>query len=107
MEREPEGVYERFLLRAVIETWRCRPENTYGMEEYKSRMEAAGFRNVKITDRGMDVIPGYVKEGRKRTREMMRVRGFLGTYGGRVIDYLMYQLYTRGLMTYVFVRAEK
>lgn len=109
IERKPRTLWEGLLLWAAVKLWQCRKENEYSIEVYKEKLKKKGFKNITIEDIGARVIPGYVMFQRKKEtrRKLKNVRGTLVTYGGLLIDHFMYQIYKKGIMTYVLVRAEK
>jgi len=109
IERKPRSLYEKFLLWAAIKLWACRKENAYSSEVYRQKLKETGFTKIEIKSIGDSVIPGYIHFQRQKEtiKQLKKVRGWFGTYGGLLIDYFMNQIFKRGIMAYVLVTAEK
>ncbi|HEY6328682.1 MAG TPA: methyltransferase domain-containing protein [Blastocatellia bacterium] len=109
VKRRPKGPLEIALIAAARRFWKIPKENVDSSSSYTAKLERSGFTNVKIEEVGEQVIPGYYFEQmRPETRQAItKIRGSLAHKGTIVIDVAAYQAYKRGLIDYIFVRAEK
>jgi ubiquinone/menaquinone biosynthesis C-methylase UbiE len=109
MKRRPRTLVERLLAELGRFGWHVPKENIDTTDGFRTKIERAGFTDVRIEEAGEQVIPGYYEEGRKpqNVRALYAIRGLLATQVGLWIDALVYHLYRRGLLEYVFVSAHK
>jgi ubiquinone/menaquinone biosynthesis C-methylase UbiE len=109
MKRTPRTALERLLAELGRRGWHVPRENVDTAEGIRTKIERAGFLDVTIEEVGADVIPGYWREGRKpqNVRAMAAIRGRFVARASLWIDALVYQLYRRGLLEYVFVSARR
>lgn len=109
MKRAPRTLLERSLAELVRRLWHVPRPNVDTAEDFRRKLERAGFAGVRIEEAGARVIPGYTLEGRKpaNVAAMKKIRGFWVTHASLWIDTLTHALYTRGMLEYVFVFAEK
>lgn len=109
LKREPRTVFDRTVMEITRRLWEVPRENMDSAERYRAKMERSGFTSVNIEEAGARVIPGYYFEQRRpeTIREVTKVRGFFAGRLGGVIDILLYRAYLRGMVDYIFVRAEK
>lgn len=109
LKRPPKNIFEKFLLELGRKFWCVPKENIYNSEIYKEKLENAGFRNIEIKEVGKLTIPGYYYEQKRiETRNQLRkIRGFIATDLGFIIDYVVFKLFKKGLIEYILVKAEK
>jgi len=109
MSRPPRTTFERLFAELARRGWHVPRENVDTAEGFRAKIGGAGFRDVRIEEGGEEVIPGYYREGRKpeNIRAMYAIRGVLVTHVGLWIDALVYHLFRRGILEYVFVTARK
>jgi len=109
LKRSPEKPAERLLAELGRRGWHVPRENVDTAKGLRSKIERAGFVDVRIEEAGEDVVPGYYHEGRKpeNLRKLYEIRGFWITRASLWIDAFVYRLYLRGLLEYVFVSARK
>lgn len=109
LKRQPRTLFDRTVMEITRRLWEVPRENMDSADGYRAKMERTGFSNVNIEEAGARVIPGYYFEQRRpeTIREVTKVRGFFAGRLGGIIDILLYRAYLRGMVDYIFVRAEK
>ena len=109
LARKPRNWLDRFFLEAACKLWHAPRENRDTIPEYKQKLEMSGFTNVRVDAVGQNVIPGYYLENKRpeTRRALSKIRGWFPTYGGAVIDYVMYKVFKIGVIEYVLVSAQK
>ena len=110
LARNPETIFERFLVELARRTWHVPKANVYGNDVFQEILEDIGFANVSIKNVGALTIPGYYPQHRTRESicEMFKQRGLLkGLFGICVVDWAVYTAYRMGLCEYIILRAEK
>jgi len=109
MNRPPRTLLERMLIKLALKLWHVPKENLYGIDGYKKKMMNNGFKRIVIKQMGALTIPSYYHEQHrlKTRRELARIRGWFAAYPGHIIDYVVYELYRRGMLEYLIIRAEK
>jgi microcystin synthetase protein McyJ len=109
LTRRPASAFERALVAIARRLWHVPAANAATSGELRAILETIGFAGVRIEEAGRDVIPGYYEESRKpeNLRRMYAIRGFWLTRASLWVDAAMYRIFTRGLLEYVFVFAEK
>ena len=83
---------------------------SYGIDDYKQKIKDIGFKMTKIEFLGDRVIPGYCNYNLTLPvmREQAKVRGpFVGYVGGPLIDISLKMAFSREIIEYIFVVAEK
>lgn len=106
--RKPRG-WEVPFIAATKRLWKIPEENLDSVEIYRMKLAAAGFRNIRIDEAGQHTFPGYYQEQRRPEcrSALARIRGIVGGRLGQVVDHAAIGAYTRGLVSYILVRAEK
>jgi ubiquinone/menaquinone biosynthesis C-methylase UbiE len=109
LNRKPAGVIDKLLIESARRMWKIPEENVDSTASYRAKLERSGFSNVRIDEVGDQVIPGYYFEQmRPETRRAIaKIRGSIAARATVVIDVAAYKSFKRGLIDYVFVRAEK
>ena len=109
LKRQPQNLFEKFIVESARRLWNVPVENVDTAESYRNKMEKAGFARVEIQEIGALTIPGYYFEQRRpeTIREITKIRGFVAGRLGGVIDVAVYKAFQMGLMEYILVRAEK
>jgi microcystin synthetase protein McyJ len=109
LNRKPRGLIDKVLVESARRLWQIPKENVDSTSNYRMKLERSGFSNVRIEEVGDQVIPGYYFEQmRPETRRAItKIRGSIASLGTVVIDVAAYRSFKRGLIDYVFVRAEK
>lgn len=108
--RPPKNFIERFVVEMTRKLWQVPMANVYGNDIYQKKLEAAGFRDIKIENVGQYTIPGYYHCHRRpeEVSAMKKIRGFWkGIVGGFLIDVGVYGAFKFGVVEYVFVKAVK
>lgn len=106
----PRNFIERFFARMCTKLWNAPEENWYPVEEFKRRMEAAGFVDVQVHDVGQYTIPGYYIESMRpeTLSQLSKIRGWFTTYVAcRVLDELILYVYKKKILTYVIAYGRK
>ena len=106
----PTNILENALGRLCAKLWNAPLENLYSCEQFKKRMEDAGFVDVEVKDVGRFCIPGYYRESmRPETLAALRkIRGWFTTYVScRILDELILYVYNKNLLTEVIVHGRK
>ncbi|MBI4148119.1 methyltransferase domain-containing protein [Candidatus Woesearchaeota archaeon] len=109
LARKPKGLLDRIFLEAACFLWHAPKENRDTIPEYEQKLLRTGFTNVRVDAVGERVIPGYYFENKRpeTRRALPKIRGWFATYGGAVIDYVMYKVFRLGVIEYILVTAEK
>jgi ubiquinone/menaquinone biosynthesis C-methylase UbiE len=109
LKRQPQNLFEKFIVESARRLWNVPQENVDTAESYRNKMEKAKFTRVEIQEIGALTIPGYYFEQRRpeTIREITKIRGFVAGRLGGVIDVAVYKAFQMGLMEYILVRAEK
>jgi len=109
LHRKPRTIWERLVVEAARILWHVPRANYDTIDSYKMKLERNGFRKVVIQEIGEQVIPGYyLEQQRPETKKSLRrIRGFIGRYGGALVDRAVYKAFKAGLINYILVRAEK
>src|SRR6185295_2226072 len=97
---------DRTLMPLVCRVWKVPSANVWTTGEYRERLAAHGFSRIEVVEVGVQVIPGYYREQRRKEvrRELARIRGFVAGRLGQIIDHLLIWTYRRRLVEYVLVR---
>ena len=106
----PRNFIERQLARLCSNLWNAPLENWYSCEEFKKRMEAAGFVDVQVHDVGQYTIPGYYTESMRpeTLAALSKIRGWFATYVAcRILDELILWVYKKRILTYVIAYGRK
>ncbi|XP_065183309.1 erythromycin 3''-O-methyltransferase-like [Sycon ciliatum] len=110
MPKRPTGMFENMFARLCAKLWNAPLENWYGCEDFKTRMEAAGFVDVVVKDVGEYTIPGYYEESVRPEilAQLSKIRGWFTTYVAcRVLDELILYVYKKNILTYVIAYGRK
>lgn len=105
----PTNPLESFILKLVTKVWNIPFENADSPERYKEKLEKVGFKNVKVHCVGEHVIPGYCEEQNREEciQELVRIRGWFAGRIGHVIDHILFWAWSKGLVEYILVEADK
>lgn len=97
------------ILKCVAKLWVYPKVNWVDEEAYKSQLEKAGLKLNRFKKIGDRVFPGFAGNCFKiktiKTRSAHR--GFLSIIGLNIISFLLKYVYKKGLIEYIFVRAQK
>ncbi len=110
LKRQPKGFLDCSFIQAFRRLWHVPKENMDTANSYYLKLERQGFSNISLQEVGAQTIPGYYfEEIKPETRKQLaKIRGWFVAYPGMtIISYLVYKAFTRGLLEYVLVRAEK
>jgi microcystin synthetase protein McyJ len=109
LKHNPNKLWEKALVELARHLWHVPKENRDTIERYKMKLEKTGFANITFEEIGEKVIPGYFFEQAKPEikKELHKIRGWFATYPGHLIDWAVYKAHQKGLIDYIFVRAEK
>src|SRR3989344_5012585 len=109
LKHDPQKLWEKALVELARSLWHVPKENRDTIERYKIKLEKSGFTNITIEEVGEKVIPGYFFEQTKPEikKELHKIRGWIATYPGHLIDWAVYKAHQKGLIDYIFVKAEK
>jgi ubiquinone/menaquinone biosynthesis C-methylase UbiE len=109
VKRQPKNWLERIVVKAACIFGGVPKENIDSLETYGEKLARSGFRNISLQEVGALTIPGYYFEQRRPAirRAVKKMRGFIGSRIGTVMDVALYQGFRRGLLEYILVRAVK
>jgi ubiquinone/menaquinone biosynthesis C-methylase UbiE len=107
VKNPPRNLFEKFVAEAARKLWQVPRANVYSGEDYRQKMEAAGFADVEIEETGASVIPGYYFEQMRpeTIKAISKIRGFALARLGLLLDIAVYRGFTMGLLEYVLVRG--
>ncbi len=107
--RAPVSALDRLILKACRRAWHVPLENTDTVESYTVKLRRSGFEDIDIEVVSASVIPGYVSEQSRPQirRQLYRIRGAVIGRLGVIIDWVVHEMYERGLLAYILVSARK
>jgi ubiquinone/menaquinone biosynthesis C-methylase UbiE len=107
VKNHPRNLVEKVVAAAARRLWQVPRANIYQADVYRQKMEEAGFENITIDEVGASVIPGYYFEQMRpeTIKAISRIRGFVLSRLGLLLDVVVYRGFTMGLLEYVLVRG--
>ena len=93
----------------AIRQWVIPKENIVDEKRYVEQLKNAGFGKILIKRIGGKVFPGYSRNSLSLSAMRSRTlhRGLMTALGLAVISYILGYLYRKGIIEYIFVRAQK
>ena len=97
------------ILKCVAKLWVYPKVNWVDEEGYKIQLEKAGLRVDCLEKIGDRVIPGFAGNcfNIKTIKTRSAHRGFLSIIGLNIISFMLSYIYKKGLIEYIFVKAQK
>ncbi|MEP6570372.1 MAG: methyltransferase domain-containing protein [Acidobacteriota bacterium] len=107
VKNPPRNPIEKVVAEAARKLWQVPRANVYSGEVYRQKMQAAGFEKIEIDEIGASVIPGYYFEQMRpeTIKAISKIRGFVLSRLGLLLDIAVYRGFTMGLLEYVLVRG--
>lgn len=97
------------LIKIVAQAWVYPEVNWVDEQGYKDRLKKTGLKLITLRNIGSKVFPGFAKNCFKirtiKTRSAHR--GLIYTMGLNIISLMLGYLYKKGLIDYIFVKAQK
>lgn len=101
--------FQVLLLRIVANVWVYPKINWMDEKTYKATLKKAGLKLISLKKIGDKVFPGFAKNCLKIESIKTRFahRGFFCTLGLSIISFLLGFVHKKGLIEYIFVKAQK
>jgi ubiquinone/menaquinone biosynthesis C-methylase UbiE len=97
------------ILKCVAKLWVYPKANWVDEQGYKKQLEKAGLKLISLETMGNKVFPGFADNCFKLKTIITRSahRGLFSIIGLNIISFLLSYVYKKGLIEYIFVRAQK
>ena len=100
---------QKYIMNFSGKKWHVPKVNWVDENTYKQQLNQAGLKVIFLKLIGNKVFPGYANNAFsfKTIKTRIRQRGIFGTIGLTIISYLLNYLYKKGIIEYIYVKAQK
>ena len=102
------NIFQEAIVELIRKKWVVPEANQVDEMMYKNQLKGAGFKVIFFKKIGKNVFPGYAKNSCSIKTIVNRIlqRGFMATIGLTIISYALGYLYKKGLLEYIYVKAQ-
>jgi ubiquinone/menaquinone biosynthesis C-methylase UbiE len=101
--------FQKYIMNFSGKKWHIPKANWVDENSYKQQLNHAGLKVIFLQLIGDKVFPGYANNAFSFRTIKTRIgqRGIFGTIGLTIISYLLNYLYKKGIIEYIYVKAQK